>query len=159
MRLDRDVLAAVRMHAEVSPALVRLNLLDDVTFIALVDRTGPASAGYWLSGSIDGWAHGSLTLVVNGAVVAGTVRAPGATYTIRSVGGGRHVVRRLDLAMQPSLRDDVVPPNDGPAAPSGPTRTQPIRPGDPVSPTTRRSSPAEDGSRLSTCWSSTRGRR
>ena len=55
------------------PALV-LNLLDDVVLTAIVERRPPTlSGGHALSGRLQGIDSGTLTLVVNGAVVAGTV--------------------------------------------------------------------------------------
>ena len=99
VRIDRTLLAAARLEAasvHSRPAVLRLNLSSDVVVDALVERTGPTSAGYWLSGRIEGWAPGSMTLVVNGEVIAGTVHAPGATYTIRSVGNGVYAIRQSD---------------------------------------------------------------
>jgi len=156
VRLDHDVLEAARVNAgraEVPPALLRLDLFDDVAFNAVVERTGPTLAGYWLSGRIEGWDLGSIALVVNGDVIAGTVRAASATYAIRSVGDGTHAVRQLDPAsvlphednsLWPaplSLDDDSL--HASPPQASG--RVRPIRPAAP--PTLRRAEapPEEDG--------------
>ena len=159
VRLDRDVLAVARTSAgrvDARPAVVRLDLFDGVAFNAVVERTGPTSAGYWLSGPIEGWALGSVTLVVNGEVIAGTVRAPGATYAIRSVGDDLHAIRQLDPAALLTFEDDTlslepVPFADdswqfAPAAQTGIGRVRPIRPAARI----RRAEapPAEDGSRI-----------
>ncbi len=53
---------------------------------------------------------GSLVLVVNGDVVAGTVQAPPETYTIRSVGDGVHVIRKVDLSTLPPEAEPVAAP-------------------------------------------------
>ena len=74
-----------------------LNLFDDVVVTGLVEHTAPAfSGGYSLAGPLLEEPPGTLTLVVNGATVAGTVRSPGALYDIRSVGGGLYAMRELD---------------------------------------------------------------
>ena len=63
----------------------------------LVEHTAPTfSGGYSLAGQLLEEPLGTLTLVVNGATVAGTVRSPGALYDIRSVGGGLYAMRELD---------------------------------------------------------------
>ena len=159
VRLDRDVLAVARTSAgrvDARPAVVRLDLFDGVAFNAVVERTGPTSAGYWLSGRVEGWALGSVTLVVNGEVIAGTVRAPGATYAIRSVGDDLHAIRQLDPAALLTFEDDTlslepVPFEDdswqfAPAAQTGIGRVRPIRSAARI----RRAEapPAEDGSRV-----------
>ena len=63
---------------------LKLNLFDDTVFTGIVERTAPTfSGGQSLSGRLVGVEGGTLTLVVNGDVVAGTVRTPEATYRIR----------------------------------------------------------------------------
>lgn len=74
-----------------------LNLFDDVVVTGLVEHTAPTfSGGYSLAGPLLEEPLGTLTLVVNGATVAGTVRSPGALYEIRSVGDGLYAMRELD---------------------------------------------------------------
>ena len=159
VRMDHDVLAVARMRVgrvDARPAVVRLDLFDDVAFNAVVERTGPTSSGYWLSGRVEGWAPGSITLVVNGQVIAGTLRAPGATYAIRSVGDGLHAIRQLDPATLMTFEEDTLSPESMPfeddsfqpalAPQAGYGRLQPIRPAARI----RRAEapPAEDGSRI-----------
>ena len=52
-----------------------------------------------------------------GDVVAGTVQAPPDTYTIRSVGDGVHVIRKVDLSTLPPEAEPVVIPATATAAP------------------------------------------
>ena len=93
------------------PATLTLNLFDDVVFTGIVERTSPTfSGGYAVSGRIDGVELGSLTLVVNGVVVAGTVRTPLATYRIRSAGGGLHAISQVDLSKLPEGGEPLKPP-------------------------------------------------
>ncbi len=81
---------------------LRLNLFDDASFTALVDRTAPTfSGGYSLSGRLADVEMGTVTLVVNGDVVVGTVRTPEATYRIRPAGDGLHAVSQIDTARLP----------------------------------------------------------
>ncbi len=75
------------------PPAVTVNLFDDVTLTGIVERRTPTfSGGHALSGHLAGVGSGTMTLVVNGNVVAGTVRTPTATYRIRPAGVGRHAV-------------------------------------------------------------------
>ena len=79
------------------PDLLTLNLFDDVAVTGMIlNRTPTYSGGYALSGHLSGIAGGTMTLVVNGAVIAGTVRVPGATFQIRSAGTGRHSISQID---------------------------------------------------------------
>ena len=126
--------------------MLRLNLFDDVVLRAAIDGTGPTSVGYWLSGRIEGTPLGSMTLVVNGDVVVGAVRVPGAAYTIRSVGSGVYAVRQLDPAALLPGENDVLrlpapPPELGRVQPVGPPLPSAAHPAVDVP-------PAEDGSRI-----------
>ena len=69
--------------------ILTLNLFEDAVFTGIVKRTAPTfSGGYSISGRLVDDPLGTLTLVVNGETVAGSVRTLGGTYQIRSVGGG-----------------------------------------------------------------------
>lgn len=94
--------------AATGPGVLRLNLFDDATFTGLVENVAPTfSGGYSLSGLLVGVELGTMTLVVNGEVVAGTVRTPGATYSIRPAGGGLHAVSQVDLSRLPPLGEPI----------------------------------------------------
>ena len=109
--------------ATAGPGVLRLNLFDDATFTGLVESVAPTfSGGYSLSGSLAGVELGTMTLVVNGEVVAGTVRTPGAVYRIRPTGGGLHEVSQVDLSRLPPLGEPIPQPRrspDGPPFESG----------------------------------------
>ena len=91
-----DIQRLARLPAGGSTAL-RLNLFDDVVLTGIIERWTPTySGGFALSGRLVGVPGGSVTLVVNGSVVAGTVRLPGATYRIRPAGAGRHAIMQVD---------------------------------------------------------------
>ena len=100
--------AAVGVGAAGTSGMLRLNLFEDATFTGLVERTAPTfSGGYSLSGQLAGVEMGTVTLVVNGDVVAGTVRTPDATYRIRPAGGGLHAVSQIDPSRLPPLGEPI----------------------------------------------------
>ena len=116
VRVDLDRLAEIREHIEVqqTPPAVVLNLLEDVRFQAVFDEAAPTLSGYSLSGRLEGEPFGTVTMVVNGNIVAGNVRTPTATYSIRSVGAGVHMVEEVE---PPTLhKDDGIMPSS-PVAP------------------------------------------
>ena len=104
-----DAAAAGAAGAAAAPAgVLRLNLFDDASFTGLVESVAPTfSGGYSLSGPLAGVEMGTVTLVVNGEVVAGTVRTPEATYRIRPAGAGLHAVSQIDPARLPPLGEPI----------------------------------------------------
>ena len=85
--------------AGAAPTLLRLHLFDDDLLSAVVDRTGPTSAGYWLSGAITEPVSGELTVVVNGRTIAGTVWSySGRLYKIRTVDNGNILIRQVEAS-------------------------------------------------------------
>ena len=96
----REVAVDIGQLAQVSadrPTALPLNLFDDVMLTGvIVKRTPTSSGGYALTGPLFGVAGGTVALVVNGDVVAGTVRLPGATYRIRPAGAGRQAIVQVD---------------------------------------------------------------
>jgi len=94
--------------AAVPSGVLTLNLFDDASFTGLVQSVAPTfSGGYSLSGPLAGVEMGTMTLVVNGEVVAGTVRTPEATYRIRPAAGGLHAVSEVDLSRLPPLGEPI----------------------------------------------------
>ena len=89
-------------------ATLTLNLFEDVVLTGIVERTAPTfSGGYSISGRLVGKPLGTLTIVVNGETVAGTVRTLGGAYRIRSVGGGRYTISEVK---EPPLDCEVLEP-------------------------------------------------
>ena len=87
---------------------LRLNLFEDTVFTGIVERIAPTfSGGKSLSGRLVGVAGGTLTLVVNGSVVAGTVRTPEATYRVRPAENGLHTVSQIDPSRLPPLGEPI----------------------------------------------------
>ncbi len=91
-----------------------LNLFDDVVFTGIVEHVEPTASGHALWGSLDGVELGAMTLVVNGKVVVGTVRMPGAVYTIRTAGDEAYVIRQIDESSLPPLGEPLEIPTSSP---------------------------------------------
>ena len=92
--------AASTKSSDLVPALgttLTFNLFDDVVVTGIVERTAPTfSGGYSVAGHLVEEPLGTLTLVVNGETVAGTVRTVGETYHIRSVGDGLYAISEVE---------------------------------------------------------------
>ena len=82
-----------------TPQTLVLNLFDDVVFTGIVEHVEPTSSGHALWGNLDGVELGTMTLVVNGSVVVGTVR----TARSRSTRSGLLVTARTSSARSTSL--------------------------------------------------------
>ncbi len=98
-----DTAAAAQGGRPAAPSgVLTLNLFDDASFTGLVRSVATTfSGGYSLSGPLAGVEMGTMTLVVNGEVVAGSVRTPEATYRIRPAGRGLHAVSEVDPSRLP----------------------------------------------------------
>ena len=121
------------------PRKVFLNLFDDVEFAGIVEHVEPTSSGHALWGGLEGVELGTMTLVVNGSVVVGTVRTPDAVYTIRTVGSGAYVVRQIDESSllplgEPLYGHSSTPDARPPLPPQGRGPTEPTPPGDTSTP-------------------------
>ncbi len=91
-------------------ARLDLNLFGDSVFTAVDLRVAATITGYSISGRLEGVQFGTATLVANGDVVAGSVRTPETTFSIRSVGGGRVEIREVDPSKLPPGGEPLVPP-------------------------------------------------
>ncbi|MCY4600682.1 MAG: hypothetical protein OXF27_12290 [Acidobacteria bacterium] len=106
--LRRRVVSIDFGQLEPTTAELTLNLFDDAVFTGRVEQTERTfSGGYVLSGQLDDVEMGTVTMVVNGDVVAGTVWTPEATYRISSAGGGLHAISQIDPAQRPPLGDPL----------------------------------------------------
>ncbi len=104
-----------------SPKTLELNLFSGVEFTGKVEHVEPTASGYAMWGGLAGVELGTMTLVVNGSVVVGTVRTPEAVYTIRTVGDGRYAIRQIDESSLPPLAEpleDSASPRETPPAQS-----------------------------------------
>lgn len=119
-QFDAARAVAGRNGGDLTP--LTLNLFDDTVFTAHVQSATPTRAGYALSGRLIGEPFGTMTLVVNGAVVAGTVRTLEATWRIRTAGAGLYRIRQVDLSTLPPEAEPLIeaaPVNDEPGGETG----------------------------------------
>ena len=109
-----------RGTAPASDTTLTLNLFEDIVFTGIVEWTAPTfSGGYSISGRLVGDPLGTLTLVVNGETVAGSVRTLSGTYRIRSVGVGHYVIGEVE---ELPLVDEVLDPEAEEANPEDASR-------------------------------------
>ncbi len=96
-------LARLRAIRDSGGGRMTLNLFDDATFAATVERVATHAGGFSLAGRLHGVEHGRFNLVVLDNVTVGIVRAGQVgTYHIRCLGDGTHVVRQIDPGAFPS---------------------------------------------------------
>ena len=120
---DEDAARFAAAGAADSAAAIRLNLFEDIVVTAIFEHVEPTfSGGYSLSGTLGD--SGSMTLVVNGEHVAGTVRSPQGQYRIRPGPDGLHVVSQIDTSRLPPPGEPLQPPDDA----VGKGRIVPARP-------------------------------
>ena len=101
-------------------ATLTLNLFRDVVFTGIVDSTARTfSGGYSISGRLAGKTLGTLTLVVNGKTVAGTVRTLDGTYRIRTAGDGLYAISQVE---EPPLDCQVLKPEAEGGRPKPPSQ-------------------------------------
>ena len=96
------------------PQALVLNLFDDVVLTGIVEHVEPTASGHALWGSLQGEDLGTMTLVVNGKIVVGTVRTPDAVYSIRTAGDGKYVIRQIDESSLPPLGEPIEVPSSSP---------------------------------------------
>ena len=150
VRIDFSRLADARANVlRGATDSLTLNLFDDVAFPATVQRIAPTSSGgYALFGRLDGVEFGTVTLVVNGDVLAGAIHTPLATYAIRPAAGGVHVVSHVDRSKIRCLAPTGSPathPVDSGALIGGSDEPNPTAPGDDPD-AARGATRADDGS-------------
>ena len=108
LEAERLTEASAAVSGPAGRAALRLNLFDDVVVTAVLDRLAPTfSGGYALSGRVaetpsEALPLGTVTLVVNGSTIVGTVQTSRGTFRIRPAGGGRLAVIEIDPSELPS---------------------------------------------------------
>ena len=152
VRIDFGQLRTARAaheRAAAPAASLTLNLFDDAVYSATIRGAAQTASGYALTGSLDGVPLGTLTLVVNGSAVAGTVRGPAATYTIRSAGNGLYVIREVDLSQLAPEAEPLPPPPAGTRRPGLPAPGVSDRPPRPEGSRLPRAAPPRGGQPVS----------
>ena len=90
--------------------LIILNLFDDVTFSAVMDRIEKRSIGnYTWFGHIDGISLSNVILVIEGSVMVGNITTPGRIYQVRFLTDGIHIIREIDQSVFPSEAEPLIP--------------------------------------------------
>ena len=102
---------ARRAGAPPAPRSLVLNLFDDVSLTAVLDRTDPARDGLTWVGRVAGREHSWVTLAVVDGVMAGSIIMPGAVYEIRHAGGGVYDVGEVDQSRFPPEAEPVPAPS------------------------------------------------
>ena len=93
-----------------TPQKLILNLFDDVVFTGIVEHVEPTASGHALWGRLEGVELGTMTMVVNGKVVVGTVRTPNEVYSIRTASDNKYVIRQIDESSLPPLGEPFEDP-------------------------------------------------
>ena len=113
--IDLEYLATTRARLVQDPteavALV-LNLFPDARFRARDVRVKPTLTGFSLSGGLEDFEFGTITIAVSGNIVAGSLRTEHATYAIRSTGDGLVEIRQVDPTTLPPGAEPLVPPRE-----------------------------------------------
>jgi hypothetical protein len=114
---DRTHPAVVRQRAVTvnlaqvasSPDRLTLNLFDDVCLVARRDasRSDPAT-GVW-AGTIEGWPDGTVTLVIRGEALVGSVSSPPRSFQIQYYRDGVHLVNQVDASKFPPEMPPTAP--------------------------------------------------
>lgn len=113
VHVDFSALDAARVRVGVGErALLGFNLFDDTQMSAIIDETEPTSSGYALLGRLEDDELSSVTLAVNGSIVAGYVVSARGAYEIRSAGRDLTVIRHVPPAALRRPRNDAVRPSD-----------------------------------------------
>lgn len=96
-----------------SGSALQLNLFDDATFSAVLDRREVLSetSVVWL-GHIEGFQDSQVSLAVDGNVMVGNVRIQQSLYQVRYLGDGTHVLYQIDPMAFPPDSEPVVAPSD-----------------------------------------------
>ena len=107
--IDFEQLTAARNAvSQQHAANLNLNLFADAEFQAIFERTAPTESGYSLSGRLKDMPLSTVTLVVNGDVVAGWIHTRNAVYAVRTTIDG-YVIRQMDMSNFPGCGLDELP--------------------------------------------------
>ncbi|MFN0165697.1 MAG: BACON domain-containing protein [Bryobacteraceae bacterium] len=108
-----DLQAAAGFHtnrARMPVKLVELNLFDDVSYRARLDRAENAWDGKTIvwSGTLEQTRRGQVILAATGKIVSGTITTgEGAVYQIRHAAGALHWVEEVDFSKLPPEAEPV----------------------------------------------------
>ena len=126
VKRDREIVRSVRV--QIDPSLltasgesrpdsstpsqsILLNLFDDVSYVAQLDRFERTPRGLTWIGHLRDVVSSQVVFVINGNVTAGTIVMPGARYHIRFSGNGVHTVQQIDQRQYPQDEATVPVPD------------------------------------------------
>jgi hypothetical protein len=90
-----------------APRLI-LNLFDDVCLVAVRDHSAPeASTGQVWTGTIEGVARSSVTIVTASHAATGNIVSPPHTYQIRVLRDDLHLVNQVDPSKYPNEQNPI----------------------------------------------------
>ena len=116
VRVDEAKLDHARREVEDGRlASLTFNLAADVSYRVIVEHSAPTSSGYSLAGRIADMPEGRMVLVVNGAILAGTLWTRDGIYAIRTEGAGVHILEKVDPSQAPPLAEPRVLPYPNPS--------------------------------------------
>ena len=129
VRVDVAQLSAARDRAGAAPPLL-VNLFPDTTFTAALDRIDSTGSGFVWVGHLENVERSSVTIAVEGTVVAGSIISADAAYTVRSAAEGLHTIAQVDQGAYPPEAPpiEVAPAAGGALRPEG--EAQPVVAGD-----------------------------
>jgi hypothetical protein len=89
-------------------ARLTLNLFDDVCLVAVRDRAVPEpSAGQVWTGTIEGVAGSSVTIVTTSHAATGNIVSPPHTYQVRVLRDDLHLVNQVDPSKYPNEKNPI----------------------------------------------------
>ena len=103
------------------PEALLLNLFDDTSHTAILDRRETLTGGSAWVGHLPGRPGSTVTLVRVGEWLAGSIIMPGSTYSIRTVRPGVQEISEVDQSLFPQEAEPLAapPPAGNPAAAAG----------------------------------------
>ena len=79
---------------------IQISLVRDVRFTAVIDTVQHTKSGYGMSGNLEGTQFGTMSMVVNGDIVAGTVQSREALYEIKTLDDRKYSIEKVDAAQR-----------------------------------------------------------
>jgi hypothetical protein len=93
---------------DATAARVTLNLFHDVCLVAVRDQSAPeAGAGEVWTGTIEGVAGSSVTIVTTSHAATGNIVSPPHTYQIRVLRDDVHLVNEVDPSKYPNEKNPI----------------------------------------------------
>ena len=80
---------------------LQLNLFDDASYRAVLDRIDPTQRGFVWVGHIAGVEMSTVSLATEDGVMSGMIQTPEATYTVGFAGDGLHSIVQIDQSAFP----------------------------------------------------------